>query len=413
MPVNTTGLSPRLLRRLAVVWTLVGLAVLLWFLVNVLGRPVLFLLSPLLLAGVFVYLLAPVVEVLARRMPRVLATVLTYVLVIGVFVLAGWLLLPLLNEQLQGLVERLPEILESTRSWLLDVLEPVGLAGLVPDQPGGTAGGEWLSGLFEGEEGQVVGVLGLLGSLLGSVVSGVVSVVLAPVLAFYILSDLPRLSTGLKRLLPPDLRDEVSDVGNRIVTAVGAYFRGQLLVAAFVGVATSIGLALVGLPFWAIVGGLSGLFNLIPFIGPFVGGALGVIVALTTGGGISQAVVVVIVMVLVQQVDNHLITPQVLGRTVHVHPVTIILSLSVAASVMGVIGMLVAIPVVAAVKLVSLYVLATRVPAMRHLSDPDHFLEGSSLPPAEEGSLGALSQQLRRAWETRRIGSVRHVDDDG
>ena len=405
------GPSPRLLRRLAGVWLVVGIVVLLWFLITFLSRPFRLLITPVLLAGVLVYLLSPVVERLARRLPRVLATVLTYVLVIGLLALGGWLLLPVLNAQLQALVEGLPAILDSTQTSLVAVLDPIGLAGIVPVAPAGGEGGEWLAGFFDGE-GQVVGVLAVARSLLGSVVAGVVSLVLAPVLAFYTLADLPRLSTGLQRLLPPDVRDEVTDVGNRIVSAVGAYFRGQLLVATFVGVATAIGLALVGLPFWAIVGGLAGLFNLIPLVGPFVGGALGVIVALTTGGGISQAVVVVVVMVLVQQVDNHVITPQVIGRTVHVHPITIILALSVAASAMGIIGMLVAIPIVAAIKLVTLYVLATRVPSMRHLSDPDRFLDDSSLPPAEEGSLGALSQQLRRAWESRRFGGGSRGGDD-
>lgn len=399
--MSANGPSPRQLRRLTTVWTVVGLLVLAWLVVTWLSRPFRFLVTPLLLASVIVYLLAGVVEWFSRRVPRVIATALTYLLVLALIALAAWQLLPLLNSQIQGLAERLPDIVESSLANLRTGLAPIGLDGLVPDEPAG------VSGLVTPAEDQVVGVLGILRSLLGSVVSGVVSVVLAPVLAFYVLSDLPRLSAGLQRLLPPEIREEVADVGSRIVTTVGGYFRGQLLVAAFVGVATALGLAVVGLPFWAIVGGLAGAFNLIPLVGPFVGATLGVVVALTAGNGVGQAVVVVIVMVLVQQVDNHVITPQVLKRTVHVHPLTIILSLAVAASLMGVIGMLVAIPTVAALKLVLLYVLATRVPGMRHLSDPEQTLDGSPLPPPEEGSLSALSQQLRRSWERRRFGAGR------
>ncbi len=396
--MTADGPSPRQLRRLAGVWTLVGILVVAWLVVTWLSRPFRFLITPILLASVIVYLLSPVVDRLSRRQPRVLATVVTYLLLLGVVALSGWLLLPLLNEQIAQLAEGLPAIVEASRAWLVDVLRPIGLAGLVPD---GSAG---VAGLVSTDGDQVVGVLAIVRSLLGSVVSGVVSVVLAPVLAFYVLSDLPRIATGVQRLVPPDRRDEVLDVGGRIVSAVGGYFRGQLLVATFVGVTTAIGLGLAGLPFWALVGGLAGLFNLIPLVGPFVGGAVGVVVALTAGDGLTQAIVVVVIMVLVQQVDNHLITPQVLRRTVHIHPITIILSLAVAGASMGLIGMLVAIPTVVAAKLVLLYVLATRVPSMRHLSDPDQFLEDDTLPPPEEGSLGALSQQLRRSWEKRRFG---------
>ncbi len=403
--MTANGPSPRQLRRLTAVWTVVGFLVVAWLVVTWLSRPVRFLVTPILLASVLVYLLSPVVGWFARRVPRIIAAFLTYLLVLALVALVGWQLLPLLNAQIQALADGLPEIVDATLSGLVETLRPVGLDSLVPDEPSG------VGSLLQDNEQQVVGVLAILRSLLGSVVSGVVSVVLAPVLAFYVLVDLPRLSSGIQRLLPPESRDEVADVGRRIVTTVGGYFRGQLLVAAFVGVATAIGLWLVGLPFWAIIGGLAGAFNLIPLVGPFVGGTLGVVVALTAGTGVGQAVVVVVVMVLVQQVDNHVITPQVLRRTVHVHPVTIILSLAVAASLMGIIGMLVAIPTVAALKLVLLYVLATRVPSMRHLSDPEQFLDGAALPPAAEDSLGALSQQLRRGWERRRFGAGRTKPD--
>lgn len=388
------------LRRLVGVWTLVGVLAAAWLVVTWLSRPFRFLLTPILLASVLIYLLAPVVERFSRRLPRLLATALTYLVVLAGLALVTWQLLPVLNEQLQSLAVGLPTIVDATLVNLRDLLSPAGLEGLVPDESGG------VSELLQDNDQRVFGVLGILRSLLGSVVAGVFSVVLAPVLGFYVLADLPRLLAGLQRILPPRVRGEVADVGRRIATTVGGYFRGQLLVATFVGVASALGLALVGLPFWAIIGGLAGVLNLVPLIGPFVGGTLGVVVALTAGSGLTQAIIVVVVMSGVQLLDNHVITPQVHRRTVQLHPLTIILSLAVAASVMGIIGMLVAIPTVAAVKLVVVYVLVTRVPSMRHLSDPEQLIDGVRLPPPEEGSLGALGLQLRRGWE-KRFGSAR------
>ncbi len=391
------------MRWLVTVWTLVGLGVLAWGFLAIFREPIQFLLAPILLATILVYLFAPLVDRMARMgMPRVLATAITYVVAIGILVVLGWTLVPLLSRQFAALLQGLPEILVGVREALQRLLEPVGLSGLIPASADGQDTGEWVASLVEGNGDQVVGLLATVRAVLGSLVTGVLGVVLAPVLAFYVLADLPRAASGIQRMIPPAHRGEVMDVGRRILSTVGAYFRGQLLVATFVGVATAVGLGLLGLPFWAIIGAATGLFNLVPFVGPVLGGVIGVVVALTVGGGTTQALLVVAVMVAVQQLDNHVITPSILARTVHVHPVTIILSLIVAATMFGIVGMLVAIPTVAAIKLITLYVLATRVPAMAHLSEPDQFLDGVPLPAPRPGSVAVLSQQLRALRDRRR-----------
>lgn len=394
---------PAMLRSLVLVWTVVGAGVVVWGIVRLFGEPLAFLLAPALFASIIVYLLAPLVDWMARRgLPRLAATFLTYVVAAAGLVVLGWALIPLLTRQFTALVDGLPEIVVGVRHALDRFLGLVGLSGLLPPPAEGLDVGEWVASLVEGNGDQVVGLLGSLRAVVGSVVSGVLGLVLAPVLAFYVLSDLPRVTAGAQRLLPPDGRGEVIDVARRILTTVGAYFRGQVVVASFVGIATAIGLGILGLPFWAIIGALSGVFNLVPFIGPTIGAILGVVVALTVGGGLTQAVAVILIMVVVQQIDNHLITPAVLSRTVHVHPVTIIVALTFAATMFGVVGMLVAIPTVAALKLIVLYLLVTRVPSMSHLSDPDQFLDGVPLPPARPGSLSGISQQLRAARDRRR-----------
>lgn len=397
---------PKLLRWLVVVWTLVGIGLLGWGVFHLFREPISFLLAPIMLAMILVYLFAPAVDRLARLgLPRIVAAAATFLLALTGLVVLGWALVPLLTRQFAALLEGLPEILVSVRQTMERGLDPFGLSGLVPAPSDGQDPGEWVASLVEGNGDQVVGLLGTVRALVGSLVSGVLGVVLAPVLAFYLLADLPRVTAGIQRLVPPDRRGELIDVGRRILSTVGAYFRGQVVVATFVGVATAIGLAILGLPFWAIIGAATGVFNLVPFIGPTIGAIIGVVVALTVGTGPTQAVIVVVIMVVVQQIDNHVITPAVLSRTVHVHPVTIIVSLIFAASMFGIVGMLVAIPTVATLKLIILYVLATRVPSMSHLSDPDQFLDGVPLPPARPGSLSGLSQQLRLARDRRRSDS--------
>ena len=148
------------------------------------------------------------------------------------------------------------------------------------------------------------------------------SLVLAPVLAIYILIDLKRFKEGALDATPPKYREESAFVAGQVGTALGSFVRGQLLVSVIVGIASSIGMWLIDLPFWLIIGILAGFLNLIPFLGPIVGGALAVLVALLNGDP-SQAVWAVVIFVVIQQVDNHVITPLVQRARVNLSPLVI------------------------------------------------------------------------------------------
>ncbi|MCE2530864.1 MAG: AI-2E family transporter, partial [Acidimicrobiia bacterium] len=136
--------------------------------------------------------------------------------------------------------------------------------------------------------------------------------------------------------------------------------RGQLVVAAIVGVLSSTVLWILDLPFWLIVGLLAGLLNIVPFIGPWVGGALGVATALIVGDPI-RAVWVVIAFLIIQQFDNHLVSPMVLRVAVHLSPVTIILALLAGGSIGGLLGVLIAVPTTAVFKIIIGHLWRTRV----------------------------------------------------
>ncbi len=390
------------------VWTLIGAIVLLWGAVWVLAEPLSLIFPPLALAFVIVYLLNPSVRWLAERgVPRALSTAGAYLAVLAVVGGLGAVLGPLVADQLRDLAVRLPEITRGVESTLNDLLARTGIESRLTLDLQSEAARQTVEDLLRGNREQVMTVLRGAGSVVTSLLHLLLVVVFAPILAFYLLADLPRIGDGIRRLFPPDTRTEVVEVVERIGRTVGAYFRGMLLVALFVGVATSVGLAVVGLPFWAVIGGTAGLFNLIPLIGPFVGGALGVAVALTVGTGLGQAVAVVIVMVAVQQVDNHVITPNIVARTVQVHPVTVIVALTVAGSLFGILGMFVAIPVVATVKLVLLWLLVTRVPGMEHLAEET---DGDGTP--EDGSLVAMGRELKAALRRRSVGADPPVASD-
>ena len=141
-------------------------------------------------------------------------------------------------------------------------------------------------------------------------------------------------------------------VTRRLSTAIGGYFRGQLAVAFVVGVMASIGMLIIDLPFWLIVGMIAGLFNMIPLIGPWVGAVPGIVIAFTTGGGPSKAIAVAVVMAIVQQIDNHFISPIVMQRAVKLHPAVVMLALLAGGTLAGFFGLLLAVPAAATLKIV-------------------------------------------------------------
>jgi predicted PurR-regulated permease PerM len=117
---------------------------------------------------------------------------------------------------------------------------------------------------------------------------------------------------------------------------------------------------LIDLPFWLIIGILAGFLNLIPFLGPVVGGALAALVALLNGD-LSQAIWAVLIFVAIQQVDNHVITPLVQRTRVNLSPLVIILALIIGGSVAGLLGVLVAVPMTAAIRIIVGHLWRTRV----------------------------------------------------
>jgi predicted PurR-regulated permease PerM len=184
--------------------------------------------------------------------------------------------------------------------------------------------------------------------------------ILSPLLALYLLIDLPHLQRDMLNLVPPTHRDEVADLASKVSRTVGGFFRGQLFVALIVGVLSSLGFAIVGLKFWLVIGAIAGFTNLIPLVGPFIGGGLGFLVGTATDG-IGTGLKAVIVAIVVQQIDNHVISPNVMRRAVHVHPVTVMLSLLAGGALAGFWGVLLGVPSVAVAKVLLSHLWRTRV----------------------------------------------------
>ena len=306
---------------------------------------------PLLIAVAVVYLLNPIVSALERRgVPRAAGAGIVYLLFLCIMALIISLLVPVVARQVSQVIEHFPDYLADGQAYVRRVAARFG------QEPNFQLDADHVRAWLSAEDNRqtVTRYLTGLRSVTTSLLSGLIIFVIGPVMAFYLLVDLPRLERGAMALIPPSRREEIRGLMDRIGQAVGGFFRGQLLVALFVGVASSIGLWAIGLPFWLLVGIVAGIFNLVPLVGPFIGGGLAVVIALISGEPLT-AVWAALVLLAVQQIDNHLISPNVMGRTVQLHPVVVMLALLVGASFAGLFGMLVIVPLVAVAKIVFLF----------------------------------------------------------
>jgi predicted PurR-regulated permease PerM len=340
----------------AVAWGVVGLAavVALLFAVAWYFRVIF---PPLFLAGAIVFILNPIVTYLQRRhIPRALGTGLSYLGVVGITVLAGFLIAPLAQRQADDLADQWPEL----RADIEDQIDEWAEKSQEDDWPIQIPSVADLEDQFSSndqtfdEQLQTVREVGL------RVFHVALIFILAPIIAFYLLVDLPHLRQVAESLVPERNRAEVQVVARRLNRAIGGFFRGQLVVALIVGTMVSIGLAILGLPFWLLVGMIAGIFNMIPLIGPYIGAIPGIVIALTTRD-VGTAVWVVVIMVAAQQIDNHLITPNVMQRVVKLHPAAVMLALLAGGTIAGFLGLLLAVPTAAVLKILGSHLWRTYV----------------------------------------------------
>ena len=310
--------------------------------------------APVALALVVVYLLNPLVNRLQRTgMRRGFAVALIYVAFVAVVTTALSFLIPVIARQIGGFIENLPGYVEDVTREINQFAARRGWDFRID------LSGEQIRQYVSDNRETIIGVLGGVRSFAFGIIHILITLIIGIILSIYILLDLPKIQRTMRAMLPEDRRDEISGLMEKIGGALGGFFRGQLLVALFVGVASAVGLTIVGIPFAVVVGLIAGIFNLVPLIGPFIGAIPAVILALLSDQP-SDAIWAGVVLLAVQQIDNHIISPNVMGRTVKLHPITVMLALLAAGSLIGIFGMLLVIPLIAAIKAVAQHLWSKR-----------------------------------------------------
>ena len=395
--------SDRLRRSALIVWTAVG-GIALFAVFLYVAETVRIIWLPLAFAAGLVFILEPTVRAFDRvGFRRVFSAIFALVALSGLVVAVVVLVLPTIREQGAEFIGDLPRLWGGIIGALRDLAERFGYDGEELLSQGTIE--EWLNDPTNQETLQelLFGFGAGAGTVIRGVTEAVLVLVLAPVLALYILIDLDKYRAQALELTPPEHKAEVAFVGGEVGTALGSFVRGQLLVALIVGIASSFGMWLIDLPFWLLIGMLAGVLNLIPFLGPFVGGALAAGVALLAGD-VTQAIWAVIIFTAIQQVDNHVITPLVQRTRVKLSPLVIVLALIIGGSVAGLLGVLVAVPVTAAVRIIAGHLWRTRVLGQSWEEASEAMIEVTT-PPDRIANLRRRSVDQSRLFDTAEMQS--------
>ena len=319
-----------------------------------------FLLAPFVLGFGLAYVLDPLVDALVeRRVARSLAIVLLALPVVGAGVAAVLFGIPALVGQIDELVQAAPELVALVGDWLSGIRGfVVGIPGVGEDVVPDLANldpEEIVAFLQERREqlasGTWRGVLGL-GRGLGSAATVAGNVFLTPILTFYLLRDYDGILARLRGLLPRSREVGVVEFAREYDVLLSRYLRGQLTVALIIGVLTGTLLLVVQFPYAFLLGALAGVMGLIPFLGLVLSIIPAVIIALVSGNVLWSLAKVAFVYGLVQILDGGIISPRVVGDSVGLHPVWIVLALSVGGFFFGFVGLLISVPAAVGVKLV-------------------------------------------------------------
>ncbi len=300
------------------------------------------------------FLLAPVVSYIeVRGMRRLTAVLIVYFFLAVLATLVIWAFVPALAEQFNTLRAGLPHYLDALAK-LLDSLS---------ENLNSNAGGIIHIDLGDRVRVWLVDRSAAFAASLPEYISTSVTVLLlSPILTFFILKDGQTISRRLLGLVPNSIFELTLSLQSQISAQIGQFIRARLLESVIVSLVVLIGLWIVGFPFPILLALFAGVANLIPYIGPIFGAIPGCIIAFANAGVGAKFLFVIVVYTSAQLIDIFFIIPLVVARIVDLHPLTVIFAVILGSKLLGVLGMLISIPVVAALKVIIVNI-------YRHLTD--------------------------------------------
>lgn len=301
-------------------------------------------LKPFIVAIILAYLLNPIVEMFERKgIHRIYSVILVYVIFVAIILIFSFILIPKLVKDIKVMLENLPQysiqfqtMLKGFQDGYINSNLPKGVKDVIDEN------------IYAIQDFIIVSLQATLDSVITGF-SKILNVILVPIIVFYFLKDVEYFKKQTILLLPKKHRNKIILLFRDIDNAFGRFIRGQIIIAIFVGIMTTFALTFIKVKYAVFLGLFAGISNIIPYFGPVIGIIPTVIFALFDSP--SKAIYAAGAFLLVQQIESGILTPKIIGESVGVHPVYVILSLFIGGKVMGIAGMILAVPVMVAIKL--------------------------------------------------------------
>jgi len=302
---------------------------------------------PFVVSGALAYFLDPVADRLQRAgLSRAAATTVITLVALLLVILLVLAVIPALISQLSALVNKAPEISGRLQAFLLDRFPELSDSTSTARQTLAQIAGAIQSRGAELARGVVTSAL--------SIINAIIFIIVVPVVTFYLLLDWDRVVARVDEMLPRDHAPVIRRLAHEVDNTLAAFVRGQISVCVILGTFYSVALMFAGLQFGLVVGAIAGAITFIPYVGSLVGGALAIGLALFQFWGNWLPIgIVAAIFVVGQFVEGNILTPKLVGESVGLHPVWLLFALSAFGSIFGIVGMLVAVPVAAAIGVVT------------------------------------------------------------
>lgn len=321
-----------------------------WKILHYLGE-LLVVISPIFIGMIVAWLFDPVVSWLQRKkIPRIVGCILVYLLLITLLFIIIYSLVPILVDQVTDFIGTIPDIFDNLRAFLNRVFDFFGSNGvdakMIEDRVY-----SWLETFATGLTTNLPNLVLNIGK---GLFNGGLNVILGLMIGFYMLFDFNKINGTLINNMPVSWRKNYQELGARINTSLRNYVQGILLIMFLVFITQSIGLTLAGIKAPLVFALFCAITDVIPYFGPYIGAVPAVIVGFTISP--ITGILCIASIVVVQTLENNFYQPLIMGHTMKLHPVTIMVSLLIFQHFFGIIGMVVATPVVACLKVICAFV---------------------------------------------------------
>lgn len=308
---------------------------------------------PLVFAGILYYLMNPIVQWMEHRgTQRMYAIIIVFVVFLLLVVWGIAILIPIFREQLFGIIGDFPRYWRSLNEMTANLFEYEWFSSLQQQFTDinvqvGNALSSWANSIL-------TNTVSGLGNVFGVVTNLVVGLVTMPIILYYLLKEGEKLPQRLLQFMPNRYRQSTGVLLSQVNLQISQYVRGQILVAFSVGIMFTIGYNIIGLQYGFVLGILAGFLNVIPFLGSFLAMVPAVLIAVVDSP--FMLLKVLLVFVVEQTIEGRVISPQILGSNLAIHPVTILVVLLTAGNLFGIVGFVLGIPGYAVVKVIFMHI---------------------------------------------------------